>query len=416
VNYYNEYDPHAAAWLRELIARNLIPAGVVDDRSITEIQPHELDGFTQCHFFAGIGLWPLALKLAGWPESRPVWTASLPCQPYSASGKQEGAADERNLWPVFRRLVQVKRPERVFGEQVAAAIGFDWLDVVSTEMESEGYTVGAAVLGAFSVGAPHQRQRLYWMAHASADGLMQGTGERRGKEGARSTHRNDLERCSLDGPMANSTSDAGTKHEREPRERSRRETATPDSAERGGNHGRLANGFGAGLEGYAGDVGDGNQPGRLDTHAAGSTAEGCAPVRAMANSEHDDRRADEQRRSEEGRDADGRSCSGNDSGGLGDSTGGGCGVLRNETQQGSSGHLDRSNEWAGTLIQCRDGKLRQIPVEPGLFPLANDGQYVVSGLARRRSIRPPLLRGAGNAIVPQVAAEFIQTCEEVLNP
>ena len=79
MNYYNEYDPKAAAWLRELIAAKLIPAGVVDERSITEISPHDLSDYTQCHFFAGIGGWSLALELAGWPASRPVWTGSCPC-------------------------------------------------------------------------------------------------------------------------------------------------------------------------------------------------------------------------------------------------------------------------------------------------------------------------------------------------
>ncbi|TXH16301.1 MAG: DNA cytosine methyltransferase, partial [Hyphomicrobiaceae bacterium] len=74
MNYYNEFDPHAAAWLRELIKAGLIPDGHVDERSIVEVQPIDLIEYTQCHFFAGIGGWSLALQLAGVDATRPLWT------------------------------------------------------------------------------------------------------------------------------------------------------------------------------------------------------------------------------------------------------------------------------------------------------------------------------------------------------
>jgi len=164
VNYYNEFDKHAAAWLRQLIIDGVIPNGHVDDRSITEVDAKDLEGYTQCHFFAGIGGWSQALKLAGWSSDRPVWTASLPCQPFSTAGKQLGQKDERHLWPVFFALVEKLHPERIFGEQVARAIGFDWLDGIQADLEKENYTTGAGVLGAHSIGAPHIRQRLYWVA------------------------------------------------------------------------------------------------------------------------------------------------------------------------------------------------------------------------------------------------------------
>lgn len=168
MNYYNEFDPNAAAWLKQLIQLNLIPQGDVDTRSITEVKPHELTGYTQCHFFAGIGGWSYALQLAEWPTDRPVWSMSCPCQPFSSAGKGLGAADERHLWPVAFNLIKECRPQYVFGEQVASAIGHGWLDGISSDLGEEGYACGSAVLGAHSVGAPHIRQRLYWMAYSDS--------------------------------------------------------------------------------------------------------------------------------------------------------------------------------------------------------------------------------------------------------
>ena len=174
MNYYNEIDHNAAEWLRELISSGLIPDGDVDERSIIDVQKDDLRGYTQCHFFAGIGGWSLALKLSGWPEDRPVWTGSCPCQPYSTAGKQRGNADERDLWPAFFRLIAECNPEFVFGEQVENAIRHGWLDRVYADLEREEYAVGAAVLGAHSVGAPHRRYRLYWGGVRLANPCEQG--------------------------------------------------------------------------------------------------------------------------------------------------------------------------------------------------------------------------------------------------
>src|SRR5208337_5248980 len=87
MNYYNEINPYCAAWLRNLIKANIIAPGVVDERSIEDVKSKELQGFKQCHFFAGIGCWSYALRLAGWPDDGAVWTGSCPCQPFSAPGK-----------------------------------------------------------------------------------------------------------------------------------------------------------------------------------------------------------------------------------------------------------------------------------------------------------------------------------------
>jgi site-specific DNA-cytosine methylase len=167
--YYNEIDPYAAAWLRNLIREGLIAPGDVDGRSIVDVQPDDLAGYRQVHFFAGIGGWSAALRLAGWPDDREVWTGSCPCQPFSAAGKQRGTSDERHLWPEMRRLVAERRPSVVFGEQVASALGRTWLGSVRADLEDLGYAVGAADLCAAGVGAPHIRQRLWWVADAGGE-------------------------------------------------------------------------------------------------------------------------------------------------------------------------------------------------------------------------------------------------------
>ena len=185
--YYNEFDPKAAAWLRELIADGLIAPGDVDERSIVDVAASDLKGYSQHHFFAGIGGWSYALRLAGWPDDRPVWTASLPCQPFSAAGKGLGKQDERHLLPHFLELVKQCKPNTIFGEQVERAIGHGWLDDLYTEMEANNYAVGSIVIGAHSIGAAHIRQRLYWVADSfGIECTEQGNG-RRDKEGARSS-------------------------------------------------------------------------------------------------------------------------------------------------------------------------------------------------------------------------------------
>ena len=298
MNYYNEYDKGAAQWLRELVSAGEIPAGHVDERSIADVRPSDLGGYTQCHFFAGIGGWSYALKLAGWPEDRPVWTGSCPCQPFSAAGKRLGTADARHLWPVFYNLIAQCRPNAVFGEQVEGAVGEGWLDGVCGDLEREGYACGAAVLGAHSVGAPHIRQRLYWLA------------------------------------------DSG---------RLRREVAIQQRA-------------------------DGPEaPSLREADGAGSD---CVP----------DRVADADGRQSR----DGELQPGGQARGVGDPDDPGS---QGWNEQGHS--ADERTPWAsGVVLACTDGKTRR--VEPSIFPLAHG----VSG-------RVGLLRGYGNAIVPQVAAEFI---------
>lgn len=168
--YYNENNAYCAQWLRNLIAAGHIAAGDVDERSIEDVSPDDLAGYSQCHFFAGIGGWSYALRLAGVPDDMPVWSGSCPCQPFSVAGKQRGAADERHLWPVWYRLIRERRPRLIFGEQVASLPALAWWDDVCADLEGAGYACAAANLCAAGVGAPHIRQRLYWLADHHRNG------------------------------------------------------------------------------------------------------------------------------------------------------------------------------------------------------------------------------------------------------
>lgn len=181
MNYYNEFHPAAAEWLRELIKEKLIPNGDVDDRSIAEVTAGDVRGYTQAHWFAGIGGWSLALQLAGVPSDTPLWTGSCPCPSFSTAGKGKGFDDPRGqLWSVWFNLIRECKPERLIGEQVANAVRHGWIDLVCSDLAGEGYAPRFAVLGAHSVGAPHVRQRLYW---AAADGLGHADNIGQGVEG-----------------------------------------------------------------------------------------------------------------------------------------------------------------------------------------------------------------------------------------
>ena len=168
--YYNEIEPYAAQWLRNLEGAGHIAAGTIDHRDIRDVTPEDI-GHGQAHFFAGIGAWSHALRLAGVPDNANIWTGSAPCQPFSTAGKRQGTDDERHLWPTWYELIKKCRPAIIFGEQVASPDGRRWLDTVRSEMEALGYAFGASDLCAAGVGAPHIRQRLFWVAVASQERL-----------------------------------------------------------------------------------------------------------------------------------------------------------------------------------------------------------------------------------------------------
>lgn len=371
--YYNEIDPKAAAWLRELIRRDLIAPGDVDERSIEDVKPDDLRPYTQCHFFAGIGVWSYALRRAGWPDSRPVWTGSCPCQPFSAAGKGGGFADERHLWPAWYHLIVERRPDEIFGEQVANGIGLTWLDLVQTDLEGAGYAVGSVDTCSAGFGAPHIRQRLRFaaqrMEHTASDRRVEWRAEPSGRGVVSGRSIGTLDHAASArhiGPLQDAESAA-------------RDDARMRLSGAGRGLGELVQPVSARLEGQPRHGHDGDQPGRGGAAAGGSITAPSA-VDGLA-------------------DADGRQCVGIADGERRVSDG-----TTSRRQQGDS-QLGRSGQAGGTgpvngfwraadWLFCRDGKWR--PVEPGTFPL-------VDGAAARVG----RLRGYGNAIDAIATAEFI---------
>jgi len=374
--YYNEIDPYAAEWLRNLIKSGHIADGVVDDRSISDVRPEELFEFTQCHFFAGIGIWSHALRSAGWADDRPVWTGSCPCQPFSGAGKRAGASDERHLWPHWNHLIQECRPSTIFGEQVASKDGLGWLDLVQTDMEAKDYAFGAFDLSASGFGAPHIRQRLWFVADTD-DAGSQGRIPR-GADQERKDQHGHLGRDSSTGfGLGNADlhdgghGDCALTSDGQARVEHGSASSTDGLADTQRDEQRA--GRGARREGQAGDERGIKSSGRGTTIGLADTTSG--------GRQHEPSTQPSRVQSEE---------AGNEA----------CG----SELSGHSASVDGANKTNGhwgdaDWLFCRDGKWR--PVEPSTCPLV-DG--ATSRVGR--------LRAYGNGIVPQVAQGLIESYME----
>lgn len=341
--YYNEIDPFAAQWLRNLIAAGHIAPGEVDERSIEDVTPDDLRGFTQVHMFAGIGVWSHSLRLAGWPDDKPVWTGSCPCQPFSAAGKGDGFADERHLWPHFFHLISERRPQHVFGEQVASGNANSWFDLVQADLEGMGYAFGLVPFAAAGIGAPHIRERAYWVANANNGIGDEGETLRSGRD------------AFLDGSSANRLGNADIT--------------------------RLEGlGWNDGAAGREGQAGPATEAG---IHDGLAHADNKQHTIAISRCSHEYVSA--------GRQQDPAAFAG----------------LRGDYRTLEVNGFWRDADW----LLCRDGKWR--PVEPGTFPLVDGAAArmgrVEPGVARvASSNRVGRLKGYGNAINAQAAAEFIR--------
>ena len=429
--YYNEIDPKAAAWLRELIKQGHIAHGIVDERSIIDVKSADLLEFTQCHFFAGIGVWSYALRQAGFPDDKEVWTGSCPCQPFSTAGKGKGVEDERHLFPELHRLISERQPQFVFGEQVGSKAGIAWLDNVQLSLENSGYTCGAVTFPACSIGSPHQRQRIYWvgtlanaqdsrslrtsaqqhekaersrdmemhqfdgasslsgeLANDSGDGRESGTDQRRfGRELPESQQaRSPLRQVVGDGCESGIVPNNQSNRLQEQCEIGREKVRTAGNSEVSG----LSVTSGQGLQGHSGHGNRIDQPGRQQADEARSVAEGCLSD-GVAQSNHDKHR---------------REIAGSNGETETTKAGNGQEVIKSGEFSGAGSDVCRpcptNGIWADAdWLYCRDGKWR--PVEPGTFPL-------VDGAAERVG----RLRGYGNAIVAEQAKIFIETAMECI--
>jgi DNA (cytosine-5)-methyltransferase 1 len=109
-----------------------------------------------------------------------VLTGGFPCQPYSAAGKRLGKEDERHLWPEMLRAIREIAPRYVVGENVRGLTSWNGglvFDEVCTELENIGYQVAPYLIPASGVNAPHQRERIWFIAYRYANGFDQRHGE-----------------------------------------------------------------------------------------------------------------------------------------------------------------------------------------------------------------------------------------------
>lgn len=109
-----------------------------------------------------------------------VLTGGFPCQPFSQAGSRRGTDDSRYLWPEMLRAIREICPKWIVGENVYGLVNWDGglvFDTIVNDLENEGYQVLPIVLPAASVGAPHQRQRIFFIANRTIERLERATGE-----------------------------------------------------------------------------------------------------------------------------------------------------------------------------------------------------------------------------------------------
>lgn len=439
-HYYNDIDPNVCAWVKELINLGFIPDGDIDGRSIANIKPDDVRGYTQCHFFCGICGWPEALRIADVSPNTKLWTASCPCQPFSICGKGEGVNDPRHLWPYIKALAIECQPPILLGEQVASPDGREWLGNVRKDLESIGYAVSAVDLCAAAVGTPHIRQRLFLGAIHEKSGITEfsfvepqshylriggGAGVSLQMEELADDHRGrvasvqgqqeegfgsgmaDAEGCRLpesgDRGGVRSQTDGESKGDivgdgessfgglADTQLRRRQQCHAGERniqlADENGDHGGLDDTIISGLEGHRRDVDDGHESRRIGTHTTGSTAE-AGPTGGVVDANSS-------------------------------------GSLPRQPADAANGHGSATEPagpvhdgWGGEYVYCSDNTCRRIPKpQSRLFPLADgvrrgvghggdprDALYI-NGTQEARVAR---LKAYGNSIVPAATAKFIK--------
>jgi DNA (cytosine-5)-methyltransferase 1 len=139
-----------------------------------------------------------------------ILSGGFPCQPYSSAGKRLGKEDERHLWPEMLRAIREIQPSWVVGENVLGLVNWSGglvFHEVQTNLEDQGYEVQPVVLAAAGVGAPHRRDRIFFVAYCDRNGLN----ERNGNNEINSSERGfnalgDFDTSNGDGDFAHTTS------------------------------------------------------------------------------------------------------------------------------------------------------------------------------------------------------------------
>ena len=166
MNLYTDINAECCAWLAARVEDGSLPAGDVLMADIRDLRREHLTGYGQVHCFCGIGGFPLGLAWAGWPDDISVVTGGFPCQDISAAGKGAGLAGKRSgLFWELDRVIDLLRTHVVVAENVGALEGRG-LDAVAAALESRGYDVIAIRVGAWALGAPHERER-WWIVGVS---------------------------------------------------------------------------------------------------------------------------------------------------------------------------------------------------------------------------------------------------------
>jgi DNA (cytosine-5)-methyltransferase 1 len=170
MGWYNEIDGFRCAVLRARMADGRLPPGKAVERDVRTVQPREIPDKGQVHLFAGIGGFGRAARLAGLPDGFDLWTAGFPCQDISTAGRGAGLSGARSglFFEIVRLLRGVRRrPAWLLLENVPAlrTRGYDRL---AAELEGLGYAVSPLVVGAWAVGAPQRRNRV-WIVGRLAD-------------------------------------------------------------------------------------------------------------------------------------------------------------------------------------------------------------------------------------------------------
>ena len=133
-----------------------------------------------------------------------IITGGFPCQPYSSAGKRLGKEDERHLWPEMCRARRELSPSFVVGENVRGLTNWNGgmvFEEVCAELESIGYSVAPVIIPACGVGAPHRRERVWFVAYSDNNRHNPEPSEVSKKNGISGKHREKMGSREFDGTI-----------------------------------------------------------------------------------------------------------------------------------------------------------------------------------------------------------------------